>query len=168
MPFVPQFDVYKPADILRWLKIGSQSLRSVDLKPVKRDEISLKGVVGAALGKALDIGKATVASAGGWAIDRLEYRFHEDRLEMLGAGLPKSILYSEIRSVTSSKRTFQVVYEGGKLTLRPYAWLLVSGVKVPLGWERNGMEVSFELLAEELAARAKLEVLPSYRRRALA
>jgi hypothetical protein len=29
---------------------------------------------------------------------------------------------------------------------------------VPIGWDRNGMEVPYELLVEELAARSRVEV----------
>ena len=153
--------IYKPADILRWLKLGSEGLRKDSKLPViagEHNAQTIKKAVGSIVGKALDFGKGAVAAAGGWAIDKLEYRMDASRIEIAGTGLPKAVQYADVQAVRAVKRSFQVDAGSASFTIKPYAWLVVSGIKVPLGWERNGMEVPFRLLAEELAARAKVKL----------
>jgi hypothetical protein len=144
--------VYKPIDIQAWLKLGSESLKKA---PVQRSNDLRKTVTGA-VGKAFDIGKSALAGVGGIAIDRIEYRLHEDHIEVIGLGPTKTIAYSQIRRIEVHGKGYRVEAGSSSFTIRPYAHLLVSGVKVPLGWKRNRMDVAFHLLADEIAARAKV------------
>ena len=145
--------VYKPIDIQVWLKLGSQSLKQA---PVQRSS-DLRKVVTGAVGKAFDFGKSALADVGGMAIDRIEYRLHDDRIEIVGVGVTKNVPYENIRRIEVHGKGFRV--EAGSLSfaIKPYAHLLVSGVKVPLGWKRNKLDVGFHLLADEIAARAKVD-----------
>ena len=144
--------VYRPVDIHAWLKLGSESLKK---SPVQRSTDLRKTVTGA-VGKAFDIGKSALADVGGLAIDRLEYRLHEDRIEVIGVGPTKNVPYEQIRRIEVHGKVYRVEAGSLSFTIRPYAHLLVSSVKVPLGWKRNRMDVAFHLLADEIAARAKV------------
>jgi hypothetical protein len=146
--------VYRPVDIQGWLKLGSESLRKT---PFQLGNDFRKTVAGA-VGKAFDFGKGALADVGGLAIDRIEYRLHDDRVDIVGVGPTKSVPYSSIRRVEVQGRGFRVDAGSNSFGIKPYAHLLVSSVKVPLGWKRNRMDVPFNLLAEELAARAKVKV----------
>lgn len=146
--------VYRPVDIQGWLKLGSESLKKAPFIPSG----DLRKTVAGAVGKAFDFGKGALADVGGLAIDRLEYRLHDDRVEIVGVGPTKSVPYSTIRRVEVQGRGFRVDAGSHSFSVKPYAHLLVSSVKVPLGWKRNRMDVPFNLLAEEIAARAKVRL----------
>jgi hypothetical protein len=145
--------VYRPVDVHAWLKLGSESLKKA---PMQRTGDLRKTVTGA-VGKAFDFGKSAVAGVGGLAIDRIEFRLHDDRIEVVGLGPTKVVPYESIRRIEVRGSGYRV--EAGPLSfsIKPYAHLLVSSVKVPLGWKRNRMDVSFHLLADEIAARAKVD-----------
>ena len=146
--------VYRPLDIQAWLKLGSQSLKQTPLQ----SEGDLRKAVTGVVGKAFDLGKSALAGVGGLAIDRIEYRLHPDRVEVVGVGPTKSVPYSSITKVETQGRGYRVEAGPQSFSIMPYAHLLVSNVKVPLGWRRNRMDVAFNLLADEIAARAKAPI----------
>jgi len=146
--------VYRPVEIQGWLKLGSESLKKAPFH-VGGD---IRKTVTGAFGKAFDFGKGALAGVGGLAIERIEYRLHEDRVEIVGVGPTRTVLFSSIRSVEAQGRGFRIDAGSHTFTIKPYAHLLVSSVKVPLGWKRNRMDVPFSLLAEEIAARAKVRI----------
>jgi hypothetical protein len=149
---VPETVVYRPVEIQGWLKLGSESLKKA---PVQRTTDLRKTVTGA-VGKALDFGKSALADVGGLAIDRIEYRLHDDRIEVVGVGPTKSVPYEQIRRIEVRGGGYRVEAGSHSFSIKPYAHLLVHGIKVPLGWKRNRMDVAFHLLADEIAARAKV------------
>ena len=51
-----------------------------------------------------------------------------------------------------------VVMERGSVNIRPEAYISSGRIKVPIGWERNEIEVPYEMLIDELAARAGIKV----------
>lgn len=146
--------IYRPVDIQAWLKLGSQSLKKTPVQATG----DLKTAVTSALSKAFDFGKSAVADLGGLAIDRLEYRLLDDRIEIVGVGPTRSIPYSSIRRIEAHGHGFRVDAGSQSFGIKPYAHLVVSNVKVPLGWQRNKMEVGFHVLAEEIAGRARVHV----------
>lgn len=146
--------VYRPVEIQGWLKLGSESLKKAPFQPGG----DLRKTVASAVGKAFDFGKGTIADVGGLAIDRMEYRLHDDRIDIVGVGPTRSVPFAAIRGVEVHGRGFRVEAGSQSFTIKPYAHLLVSNVKVPLGWRRNKMDVGFHLLAEEIAGRAKVRI----------
>jgi hypothetical protein len=146
---------YKPADIIRWLEIGADTLRT----PSRRSARDMKGVVAQAMTRVLDVGKSAVADVGARGLARLEYRVHPDGFEALTATSRKTVPFGPTTRIQSLRRGgFRISTEGTSISVRHYAWLVVSGIKVPLGWRRNGMEVPFDLLLEEVAARSKAPI----------
>lgn len=146
--------VYRPVEIQGWLRLGSDSIRRAPLQSG-----DLKKTVVSAIGKAFDFGKGALADVGGLAIERIEYRLLDDRLEIAGVGVTKTIPYSEMRRIEAQGKGYRIEAGSLSFSIKPYAHLLVSNVKVPLGWRRNKMEVAFHTLAEEIAARAKLRIV---------
>ena len=47
-----------------------------------------------------------------------------------------------------------LVLDRGTLQIKPYAYVVAGKLKVPIGWARNGIEVPYELLIEELSSAA--------------
>lgn len=133
--------------------MGADSLRS-DMESKPSDAPGLKKAVIEAIGKAVSYGKGAFADVSSRSIERLEYRLYDEALE---TGT-KRISYRDIKRIEKSKRGFRIVSGTGGAFIKPYAWLVVSGAKVPIGWERNGMEVPFETLVEEIAARAHTHI----------
>ncbi len=143
---------YRPADVLRWLEMGSQTVRQTPLKPAGPD---VTKAIFEIVGKVVREGKGAIAGIAGKQLEGLEFVLEDLALVAGNRRIP----YSEIRSVEHEKGTiFHIHATGSPLTIKPYAWLEVAGHRVPIGWLRDGMEVPFELLAEEIAARAGLEI----------
>ena len=150
---MPETVVYRPVDVQSWLKLGSESLKKA---PMQRTSDLRKTVTGA-VSKAFDLGKSALAGVGGLAIDRIEFRLHDDRIEVVGVGPTKVIPYEDIRRLEVRGNGYRVEAGALSFSIKPYAHLLVSSVKVPLGWKRNRMDVAFHLLADEIAARARVD-----------
>ena len=74
------------------------------------------------------------------------------------SGKIESIAYEAIKGVRIDGDRARLILEKGSVTIRPFAHIVAGRVKVPVGWVRNGMEVPYDLLIEEIAARARREI----------
>lgn len=100
-------------------------------------------------------GKGAIAGIASKQLEGLEYVL-TDALLYIGT---KEIPFAAIREIEIVKGSEFIVRAGSRtISIKPYAWLEVARHRVPLGWLRDGMEVPFELLAEEIAARAGVEI----------
>ncbi len=142
--------VYRAVDISRWLTLGAATVRKLSAVEQAHDiKSALHGAFGAVLGQ----GKGAIADALRLKIATMEYRLYEDRFER-SHGVPRSVLYSEIVRIEPARGCdFLIQTRSGSFQIKPYAWIAVSGARVPLGWLRDGMEVPFELLIEEIELR---------------
>jgi hypothetical protein len=52
-----------------------------------------------------------------------------------------------------------LVLDKGSVLVKPFAYIVAGKIKVPIGWSRNGVEVPYELIIEELSARCDLQVI---------
>lgn len=148
--------VYKPADIARWLELGAQTMRKLSAAEASDD---LREVVKTALGSVIGQGRGAIAEVMRQRIGALEYRLYDDRFETPRPSGSRSIRYGSIERIVPLKRCEQkIVFREGSFTLKPYAWLTVAGARVPFGWLRDGLEVPWELLVEEIGARARVQV----------
>lgn len=147
---------YRPADAIRWMEIGSRRISKPGDLPsdVPSDA---RGVVIDAFAKALELGRTKIAEIQSRAIRAREYRLYDDRFEVISSSGTRSVSYAEVQSLELKRGgAFCFLLKRGRVTVRPYAWLSAFGVRIPLGWERNGVEVPFEMLPEEIALRAKV------------
>ncbi len=156
---------YRPADAIRWIEIGSRRIAKPGDLPFE-PPAGAKDAILDAFQKALNLGKTKMAELQGRAIRAREYLLYEDRFEVVASSGTRSVLYTDVESLELKRGdSFLFRLRQGRVTVRPYAWLSVLGTRIPLGWERNGVEVPFETLPEEIALRARARVVTPRRDR---
>lgn len=147
---------YRPLDVGTWLVLGAQSILEEDLLKTRT---SMAEALWSAMGKFVGKGKSTLAEIISQHLEKMEYRLYEDRIETTKGTQVKAFLYSDLkRCEVLRSYEFRFSSPQGTLTIRPYAWLSVRGLKVPLGWRRDRLEVPYIQLGEEIADRARLRV----------
>jgi len=157
---------YKPGEAVRWLdsgakdmlarakKKGESVLARDSQRQVKNDIVKVAGAV-------LDVGKGAIAELMHRQAQATEYVFGENYLEVLRPGSVKTVPYASVMSITRRGDTIDVEIETGTVTIKPHAYIVSGRIKVPVGWDRNGMEVAYDVLADELAARCQVNITQS-------
>jgi hypothetical protein len=156
---------YRPGEAIRWLQTGAETMRktastrSRDL--VRQSGADQKGFgenVKTAAGALYDFGKSAYADVVRKHVETSEFVLQEDHFDMVHNGSIKTIPYSRVKQVTLTPERARLMLDKGSVSIKPVAFVLAGHLKVPGGWVRNGIEVPFDLLIEELAARCGLEV----------
>ncbi len=149
---------YKPGEAIRWLQTGAHEIRQSakrhgksfakreGARSVGRD---LRDVAGALT----DLGKSALAELAHRQAEANEYVLHDDMAEIVSGGRIRSVAYSEVKAIKLGHDKATLVLEQGSVTIKPHAYIVAGPLKVPVGWTRNGIEVPYELLLDELAAR---------------
>lgn len=146
---------YKPADAIRWAEITAPALTKIHPQPTP-----FPTSVKQAFQKVLDLSKTAAAQVSHKALQQLEYRLYDEALEIHSQTGLRSVPYDQIVRIEILKKdAFNIVTKKGAIRIKPYAWLLVANVRVPLGWKRDGMEVPYSLLLEEIIARSKAPIV---------
>ncbi len=146
---------YKPFDIQNWVELGTETLQK-SRPPVKAPGGEIGKTLAELVGRAVRTGQSAVANITGKKIVQIEYQISDDHFEVDNLRIP----YSEIKRIEHIKKSgFKVHTVGKTIEILPYAWLKVGSIEVPLGWLRDGLEVPFELLAQELSIRSKVELI---------
>ena len=114
----------------------------------------LKDMAGAMFG----YGKSALADLLHRQLEASEYVLHPDRLEILSPTGAKYVPYDQIQEIRVKGDRFVLMLGNGKVTIKPHAYILSGTLKVPVGWQRNGMEVAYEMLLDELSARAGVNI----------
>jgi len=156
---------YRPGEAIRWLETGGDNIRrgarnrGVNLlKQGTLDAQSLGDNLKTAAGALFDFGKGTYAEMMHKHAEDSEYVLQESQFDIVNGGNIKSIPYDRIVAITLRGDRATLTLDKGTATIKPFAYIVVGRVKVPVGWVRNGIEVPFELLLHELAARSSLEL----------
>lgn len=154
---------YRPAEVLHWFGVGSnvakQKARQKGQAAFQRSDWvkTIKDVAGAAS----EFGKSTMTDLVQKKAEDTSYQFSEDSFELIGMTSRKRVLYADVTEIHAKPHDrFEIIYKTGSLTIKPIAHLLAGRMRVPVGWLRNGMEVPYVLLIEELAARCGVEIIP--------
>ena len=154
---------YRPADVLHWFGVGSsqarQKARQKGQAALNRNDIvkSIKDVAGAAS----ELGRGTMNDLVQRKAEDTAYQLSDDALDVLSTTIRKRIPYADVTELHAKQNDrFELIHKGGSLTIKPIAHLLAGRMRVPVGWLRNGMEVPYALLIEELAARCGVEIIP--------
>ncbi len=155
---------YKPGEAIRWLETGAQDtmknakrkgrsvVRREGERTIGRD---LKEVAGAMM----EFGKSAMADFIHKHAEATEYVLFDDHFESRSGGRIKSTPYDDVQHIyyrQNDKVTLEL--EQGAVVIKPVAHLVSGRIKVPVGWQRNGIEVPYELLVDELSARCGVEV----------
>lgn len=156
---------YKPGEAIRWLETGAVNIRK-EAKSKGRSLIRQEGVdqktfgqnVMTAAGAIMDFGRSAYTDMLHQQAQASEFVLQEQHFDVVKGGSIKTVAYDRVKKVVlrGEKATFTL--DKGSLTIKPFAHIVAGRVRVPVGWSRNGTEVPYELLLEELAARCGLEV----------
>lgn len=149
---------YRAADAIKWLQTGAQGMRSQAKRAgnelARREGVRTIGKdLSQAAGALLDVGKSAVADLMHASAQATEYALHETYFEVVRPTGVKAVNYSEVRRLTRKGDDVTVELERGGITIHPPAHVVSARVKAPVGWSRNGVEVPYDILIEELAAR---------------
>jgi len=156
---------YRPGEAIRWLQTGAENIRRG--AQAKGKAAATAGAVDArafgenlknAAGAVLDYGKGAYADLMHKQAEASEYVLHDDYFDIVRGSNIKTITYEQVKSIEYEKdRATLNLDKGTQVLIKPFAHLVAGRARVPVGWSRNGIEVPFELLIEELAARCKVE-----------
>lgn len=156
---------YRPGEALRWLQTGAEDIRKAAgergksvIRQTGTDQKKLGENLKTAAGALVDLGRSAYADVLHKQAEASEYVLLNDRLDIVKGVKIESIPWESIKGVRIEGDRTRLVLEKGHVTIRPFAHLVAGRVKVPVGWTRNGTEVPYDLLTEEIAARARREI----------
>ena len=154
---------YRPGEAVRWLEVGAQDSRKDAArkgKSILRREghRSIGKDLKEAAGVIFDMGKSALAEIAHHQAMAGEYALHEHSFDLVRAGTVRSYKYEDVRSLEQKGDRLVVSFERGSITIKPHAYIVAGRIKVPVGWVRNGMEVPYDILLDELAARCGKEI----------
>jgi hypothetical protein len=154
---------YKPGEAIRWLELGAQDLRKSAQRKgkslVRREgERSIGKDVRQVAGALMGMGKGALADILHHQAQASEYILHDSYFEIVTPNRIRSFKYDSVASIKRKGDKATVVLDQGSVTIRPHAFILSGRVKVPVGWSRNGMEVPYEVLIDELAGRCDVDI----------
>jgi hypothetical protein len=143
---------YKPGEAVRWLDSGAKDMLARAKKKgegvLNRDlQRQMKQDLADVAGAVIDVGKGAMAELLHRQAQATEYVLSEDRFEILRPGSVKSVRYDTVVGISRRGDAIDIDLDSGAIT-----------VKVPVGWDRNGIEVAYDVLADELAARCKVNI----------
>lgn len=156
---------YRPGEAIRWLQTGAENIRR-EARTKGKSVVGQTGVDQRTLGENLktaanavyDFGRGAYAELKHRQAEASEFVLHEDRVDIVRSGTIKSVAYSLVRRIDLDGERATLVLDKGTVSIKPFAHIVAGKAKVPLGWTRNGIEVPYELLIEELSARCGVEV----------
>jgi hypothetical protein len=156
----PRMDLirYRPGEAIRWLETGAQSSRKTAAEKGRSLVRSDSGdTIGSQLKKAagalFDVGRGAYTDLLHRRAQAGEFLLHEAFFEIESSGRTQRVNYDQVLSIEQKGDRTLVTHEKGVLTIKPYAYIVSGRIRIPIGWSRNGMEVPYELLIEELCAR---------------
>ena len=153
---------YKPGEAIRWLETGAAANRKTAKqkgKDVFTSGIPAGAKFGQGVGALIDLGKGAWSDILHQQAEASEYILQEDRFDVVSGNSIKTVPYNEIKRIAIKNEKATVTLDrGSTLVIKPYAHIVASRIRVPVGWMRNGMEVPYDLLIEELSARCGVEV----------
>jgi hypothetical protein len=147
---------YRPGEAIRWLQIESARLKD-EPGPVMGQTVgeSVRGVAGALF----NMGRSAFAELAHLRTSASEYMLLEDRLEIVHGKSIRAVPFESIKTIEMKGDRVTLRLEKGVIAIKPFAYIVAGPLKVPIGWNRNGMEVHYHLLIEELSARCGVEVV---------
>lgn len=153
---------YKPGEAIRWLETGAEANRKSAKQ--KGREVFAPGIppgakFGQGVGALIDLGKSAWADILHKQAEASEYVLQDDRFDVVSGNSIKTVPYEEVKKISiRNERATITLTRGSTLQVKPYAYITAGRIRVPVGWQRNGMEVPYDLLIEELSARCNVEV----------
>lgn len=148
---------YRPDQAIRWLRMGAETQKQTAKEktkkvsdPKQRFADHLKNAASAIM----DYGKGTYTEAMHSVAEANEFVIQETQLDIVRNGTIKTVPYDRIKAIQLRTDRATLVLDKGTVVIKPFAYLTAGRAKVPVGWQRNGLDVPFELLFEEISARS--------------
>jgi hypothetical protein len=157
---------YKTGEAIRWLKTGAEAIRK-DAKDKGRQVVQpgtpkdmrdAGARVSAAAGAVMDFGKSAWADFKHSELEHTEYVLTDEGFDIVKGSSIKSIPYERVEKIQRRGDRVTITLDRGSILVKPHAYILAGGLKVAVGWTRNGMEVPYELLMDELSARCGVNI----------
>jgi hypothetical protein len=156
---------YRPGEAIRWIQIEAERIR-LDAKaqtksatdPVTPDFAGFQKSVKNAAGAVFNLGRSAYAEIAKMRASESEYVLLEDRFDIVRGNSLKSIMYSEVKKILIKGDKATLMLEKSAIIIKPFAQIVAGPLKVPIGWSRNGLEVPYHLIIEELSARCQLDI----------
>jgi hypothetical protein len=156
---------YRPGEAIRWLATGAEILRKdaqtrgwAAVRQQTSDARTVRDSIKSAAGALIDLGRSAYADILHNQAEASEYVLLNDHFDIVRNGTIRSVQYSEVKSIEFKGEKATLTLEKGAVSIKPVAHIVAGHAKVPVGWTRNDIEVNYELLIEELAARCKLDI----------
>ncbi|MEZ0325397.1 MAG: hypothetical protein ACAH95_05785 [Fimbriimonas sp.] len=153
---------YKAGEAIRWLQTGAENIRRGAKAKGKSVIDPNGGTFGhnlkTAAGAIVDYGKGTYADLMHKQAEANEYVLLENHFDIVRGSAIKTVEYERVKKIEVKGDRASITLDKGNLTIKPFAHVVAGRAKVPVGWSRNGIEVPFELLIEELSARCGIDV----------
>ncbi|MBL8059730.1 MAG: hypothetical protein JNK63_03325 [Chthonomonas sp.] len=154
---------YKPGEAIRWLETGSEKIRKGALQKAqsvlrREGARSIGRDVREVAGALFGAGSAAMADLAHRQASASEYVLGDAHFEIVRPTGNRRVTYAEVKKIKleGDRAQFELIH--GSVSIKPFAHLVSGRVRVPIGWTRNNVEVPYELLIEELAARCDIEV----------
>lgn len=154
---------YRPGEAIRWLETGAEGMRYVanaqGRSVVRREgERNIGKDVMHAAGAIADFGKSAIAELIHRQAQATEFILHDKDFEIVSTNRVQTVPYASVISIRMKGDKATLVFERGSFSIRPEAYIVSGKIKVPIGWSRNDIEVPYEMLIDELAARVGVKV----------
>lgn len=156
---------YRPGEAIRWLQTGADNIRR-EARAKGKSVVGQTGTDQKTFGENLKTAASAVFEFGKGAYAELKHKqaeanefvLHEKHVDIVQNGTIKTVSYELVKAVEVTGDKATLVLEKGTVVIKPFAHIVAGKAKVPVGWTRNGIEVPYELLIEELAARCGVDV----------
>ncbi len=155
---------YRAGEAIRWLETGAASKRkSAQAKShslaMPSDARALGVNVKSAAGALMEFGRGALTDLAHNQAMASEFVLHDENFEIVKPSSTKIVRYKDVKSFEMrGDKTALLLVGGSAVTIKPYAYVVAGRLKVPIGWSRNGIEVPYELLLEELSTRCGIEL----------
>lgn len=156
---------YKPAEVMHWFDTESRRTHAIartqtkDIARTANEEGILPSIKQAATA-ALSMTKGAYGTVVQKQAQETRYDLFDTGFEFIDITRRVKIDYNQIRQIVAKPGDrYQILYNGGSVTIKPPAHLVAGKYRVPVGWLRNGTEVPYLTLIEELSARSGIEII---------
>ena len=156
---------YRVDEAIRWIDAGADAMRREAAEvgreaknSVGTDPDSVIRTIKKAASSARSYGKGAVADVALRRADAVEYVLGEEGFDVVKGRAIQTIRYDAIRTIEMKGDRALLVLESGTATIKPVAHLVTPGARVPIGWNRNGLDAPYATLLDEIAARAGISL----------
>jgi hypothetical protein len=158
---------YRPAEIIGLIGEDSNESRHRARKQTKEisratEEQGIGGGLRQAANVVMSLGRGAFGEVLRRQVESVGYVLDGENFEYKTLTGRKSVPYKDVTDIISkSGDKFEVKFKDGAVVIKPIAHLVSGRFRVPIGWLRDGMEVPYTMLIDELSSRCGVEIVPA-------